>query len=51
MGVILLLAVAKENGVEYRCDNANSDARTAQIVADRTIREDARWRRLRLLTS
>ena len=36
-GNILLLAVAKGDGVEYRYDNTIPDARTARIIADRAI--------------
>ena len=36
-GNILLLAVASGNGVEYKYDDTNPDARTARILADRAI--------------
>jgi ABC-type multidrug transport system permease subunit len=36
-GNILLFAVANGNGVEYRFDDTNPDARTARILADRAI--------------
>jgi ABC-type multidrug transport system permease subunit len=36
-GNILLLAVANGNGVAYRYDDTNPDARTARMIADRAI--------------
>jgi ABC-type multidrug transport system permease subunit len=36
-GNILLLAMANGNGVEYRYDDTNPDARTARMIADRAI--------------
>lgn len=36
-GDILLLAIQKPNGVTYKFDDTNPDARTARLVADRAI--------------
>ena len=36
-GKVLLLAMVSENGVEYRYDDTNPDARTARMIADRAI--------------
>jgi ABC-2 type transport system permease protein len=36
-GNILLLAVARPGGVDYRFDDTNPDARTARMIADRAI--------------
>jgi len=40
-GDILLLAVQKPNGVAFRFDDTNPDARTARLVADRAIQASA----------
>jgi ABC-2 type transport system permease protein len=40
-GNILLLAVARPDGVDYRYDDTNPDARTARMIADRAIQEAA----------
>lgn len=40
-GDILLLAVQKPNGIAYRFDDTNPDARTARLVADRAIQTAA----------
>jgi ABC-type multidrug transport system permease subunit len=36
-GDILLLAIQKPNGVEYKYDDTNPDARAARLVADRAV--------------
>jgi ABC-2 type transport system permease protein len=36
-GKILLLAVARPGGVDYRYDDTNPDARTARLIADRAV--------------
>jgi ABC-type multidrug transport system permease subunit len=38
---ILLLAIQKPGGVEYKFDDTNPDARTARMLADRAIQEAA----------
>ena len=40
-GDILLLAIQKPNGVTYKYDDTNPDARTARLVADRAIQAAA----------
>ncbi len=40
-GRILLLAVARPGGVEYRYDDTNPDARNARLLADRAIQTAA----------
>jgi ABC-type multidrug transport system permease subunit len=40
-GNILLLAVARPGGVEYRYDDTNPDARNARLLADRAIQTAA----------
>jgi ABC transporter DrrB family efflux protein len=40
-GNILLLAVARPGGVEYRYDDTNPDARTARLLTDRAIQAAA----------
>ena len=40
-GNILLLAVARPGGVDYRYDDTNPDARTARMIADRAIQAAA----------
>ncbi|HUA91478.1 MAG TPA: ABC transporter permease [Terracidiphilus sp.] len=37
VGDILLLAVARPDGVEYRYDDTNPDARNARLLADRAV--------------
>ena len=41
VGTIVLLAEQREDGVVYRYDNTNPDARTARMIADRAIEEAA----------
>jgi ABC-2 type transport system permease protein len=41
VGKILLLAVGEPNGVKYRYDDTNPDARTARLLADRAIQAAA----------
>src|ERR1700721_1400980 len=36
-GDILLLAIQKPDGVEYKYDDTNPDARAARLVADRAV--------------
>jgi ABC-2 type transport system permease protein len=40
-GQILLLAIQTPNGVEYKYDDTNPDARTARLLADRAIQTAA----------
>jgi ABC-type multidrug transport system permease subunit len=40
-GSILLLAIQKPDGVEYKYDDTNPDARTAHLLADRAIQTAA----------
>src|ERR1035438_4404092 len=40
-GNILLLAIQRPEGVEYKFDDTNPDARTARLVADRAIQTAA----------
>ncbi len=40
-GAILLLAIQKPDGVAYRFDDTNPDARTARLLADRAIQTAA----------
>jgi ABC-2 type transport system permease protein len=40
-GSILLLAIQKPEGIEYKFDDTNPDARTARLVADRAIQTAA----------
>jgi ABC-2 type transport system permease protein len=40
-GRILLLAIAKPDGVEYKFDDTNPDARGARLIADRAIQAAA----------
>ncbi len=40
-GKILLLAVGRPGGVDYRYDDTNPDARTARLIADRAIQAAA----------
>jgi ABC-2 type transport system permease protein len=41
VGNILLLAVQTPNGVEYKFDDTNPDARTARLLADRDLQDAA----------
>jgi ABC transporter DrrB family efflux protein len=41
VGTIVLLAEQREDGVVYRDDNTNPDARTARMIADRAIEKAA----------
>jgi ABC transporter DrrB family efflux protein len=41
VGTIVLLAEQREDGVVYRYDNTNPDARTARMIADRAIEKAA----------
>lgn len=40
-GEILLLAIQRPNGIDYKFDDTNPDARTARLVADRAIQRAA----------
>jgi hypothetical protein len=40
-GNILLLAIQRPEGIEYKFDDTNPDARTARLVADRAIQTAA----------
>ena len=40
-GNILLLAIQTPNGVTYKYDDTNPDARTARLIVDRTIQASA----------
>jgi ABC-type multidrug transport system permease subunit len=40
-GRILLLAIQTANGVDYKFDNTNPDARTARLLADRDLQKAA----------
>ena len=40
-GRILLLAIARDNGVVYKYDDTNPDARSARLLADRAIQKAA----------
>jgi ABC-type multidrug transport system permease subunit len=40
-GTILLLAIERPGGVDYRYDDTNPDARTARLIADRAIQTAA----------
>jgi ABC-type multidrug transport system permease subunit len=40
-GAILLLAIQKPDGVTYKYDDTNPDARTARLIADRAVESSA----------
>ena len=41
-GKILLLAIQRPDGVDYKFDDTNPDGRTARLLADRAIQIAAR---------